>query len=110
MSRDPDRPLRRRRQLTDDERALWSHVTRSIAPLRPLRPAAPAATEPAPASVSDDIVGAPSGHPLAPRPRERTAVPPPASLDRRLKQRLARGTEAIDARIDLHGLTQNEAH
>ena len=30
-------------------------------------------------------------------------------LDRRLKQRLGRGLIAIDARIDLHGLTQAEA-
>jgi len=30
-------------------------------------------------------------------------------LDRRLTQRLARGRIAIDARIDLHGLTQAEA-
>src|SRR5262249_39560066 len=31
-------------------------------------------------------------------------------FDRRLKQRLVRGTESIDARIDLHGKTQSEAH
>jgi DNA-nicking Smr family endonuclease len=31
-------------------------------------------------------------------------------LDRRQKQRLARGTQAIDARIDLHGRSQAEAH
>jgi DNA-nicking Smr family endonuclease len=29
---------------------------------------------------------------------------------RRLKQRLARGTESLDDRIDLHGKTQSEAH
>jgi DNA-nicking Smr family endonuclease len=27
-----------------------------------------------------------------------------------MKQKLGRGTEAIDARIDLHGLTQADAH
>jgi DNA-nicking Smr family endonuclease len=31
-------------------------------------------------------------------------------LDRRQKQRLARGTQPIDARMDLHGTTQAEAH
>ena len=35
---------------------------------------------------------------------------PRARLDRRLKQRLARGTEAIEARVDLHGKTQSEAY
>jgi DNA-nicking Smr family endonuclease len=38
------------------------------------------------------------------------APAPLAPLDRRLKARLKRGTQAIDARIDLHGMTQNEAH
>ena len=33
-----------------------------------------------------------------------------APLDRRLKKRVARGREPIDGRIDLHGLTQAEAH
>jgi DNA-nicking Smr family endonuclease len=33
-----------------------------------------------------------------------------APLDRRSKQKLARGTQTIDARIDLHGRTQAEAH
>jgi DNA-nicking Smr family endonuclease len=33
-----------------------------------------------------------------------------SNLGRRERQRLARGTLAIDARIDLHGLTQSEAH
>ena len=31
-------------------------------------------------------------------------------MGRRLKQRVARGREAIDARLDLHGYTQTEAH
>jgi DNA-nicking Smr family endonuclease len=36
--------------------------------------------------------------------------PPLAQLDRRLKQRVARGREPIEARLDLHGMTQAEAH
>ena len=31
-------------------------------------------------------------------------------MDRRLKQRVARGSEPIDARLDLHGYTQAQAH
>jgi DNA-nicking Smr family endonuclease len=44
------------------------------------------------------------------------AVAPPASppalapIDRRVRQKLARGRNVIDARIDLHGLTQSQAH
>src|SRR5262249_58214939 len=43
----------------------------------------------------------------APAARTATGLEP---FDRRLKQRLARGAESIDARIDLHGKTQSEAH
>ena len=37
-------------------------------------------------------------------------MPPLAALGRRTKQRVGRGKEAIDGRLDLHGLTQREAH
>jgi DNA-nicking Smr family endonuclease len=43
----------------------------------------------------------------APRPK---APPPLAPLDKRLMRRLARGRSAIDRSIDLHGMTQAEAH
>ena len=33
-----------------------------------------------------------------------------APLDRRTKQKLSRGRETIDARLDLHGMRQDEAH
>jgi len=105
-----DRKPRRSRPLTADEHALWSHVTRSIAPLRRVRPqreAEPAAEEnhpkPAKPAPAAPAVRIPLPHP-APRP------PGLAPIDRRLKQKLARGREAIDASIDLHGLTQAEAH
>ncbi|MBV8824070.1 MAG: Smr/MutS family protein [Hyphomicrobiales bacterium] len=105
-----DSKLRRRRTLTADEHALWSYVTRSIAPLRRvhLRETEPAAAEthakpvnPAPAAPLPRL---PLPHPAPPR------LPGLAPIDRRLKQKLARGREPIDASIDLHGLTQAEAH
>jgi DNA-nicking Smr family endonuclease len=38
-------------------------------------------------------------------------APPPAlaTIDRRTKQRLSRGTASVDARLDLHGMTQSAA-
>jgi DNA-nicking Smr family endonuclease len=42
------------------------------------------------------------------RPAREAAVP--AALGRRQKQRVARGRDPIDARIDLHGMTQTKAH
>lgn len=106
----------RRRVLSREERVLWSAVTHTIAPLRdapapvegePLEPAMP----PAPprkgaAKVLADIAPAPTA------PRKPPAPPPQplTPLTRRMRGRVARGKEAIDARLDLHGLTQSEAH
>jgi DNA-nicking Smr family endonuclease len=42
------------------------------------------------------------------RPAREAVVP--AALGRRQKQRVARGRDPIDARIDLHGMTQTRAH
>jgi DNA-nicking Smr family endonuclease len=119
---EPDEPGRvyghavtRRRQLSEEEQALWRGFARSIKPLRRLRDAAPeraadaAAADqrksPAPASTPGAFprVKA-SAAPLPPK------TPPLAPLDRRLKQRVARGRETIDLRIDLHGYTQARAH
>lgn len=97
--------MNRRRELSDEERALWSGFARSIKPLRALREpdaAAARAEKPAPRSVK--AVTAQQSAAPAKKP------PPLAPLDRRLKQRVARGREPIDARIDLHGMTQSEAH
>jgi DNA-nicking Smr family endonuclease len=101
----PPRPQRLRR-LSDEEIALWTEVARSVArrrgatlpaPSNPVRPARTAAqpatsTEPPPARATK-----PSAPPLAP-------------IERRLKRDLSRGRAAIDGALDLHGLTQAEAH
>ncbi len=94
-----------RRPLSDEERALWSGLARSIKPLRALEKsgtsaATPAPPEPAPSQPSE----------AAPRPQRTGTTLPLAPLGRRLRQRVARGREPIDARLDLHGHTQSEAH
>jgi DNA-nicking Smr family endonuclease len=108
---DERKPRRPRRALTADEHALWSQVTRAVAPLRRPRPLAPE-----PEAIAEEIEA--RTRPLPPAPAARTApaqqgLPRPpglAPIDRRLKQKLARGREAIDRTIDLHGLTQAQAH
>lgn len=98
----------RRRVLSQEERVLWSTVTRSIAPLREAPPALP--DEAAAESVMPPAPAKRMGSPAAAAP-ERPQPPPPLSpLGRRMRARVARGKEAIDARLDLHGLTQSEAH
>lgn len=100
--------MSRRRSLSDEERALWTGVARSIRPL----PRGPPSSDPLTGSGVDGEVAAPASLPPPPRqevPRRKNA-PPLAPLGRRLKQRVARGREAIDARLDLHGFTQTQAH
>lgn len=112
-----DEPLRRRRprRLTEAERTLWSEVVRDVAPIRPSKgpvDAAPEQTdtegspEPAkPAAKSKpDARRVPSSLAAAP------SAPPLASFGRRMRQRIARGNHAIGGRLDLHGMTQREAH
>jgi DNA-nicking Smr family endonuclease len=105
---------RRRRSLSEEERTLWSAVTRAITPLRRRKAAAqpqaevPPAAEAPPVKTAKVALPKPVG-PSAPAAR-RSGPPPLAPLGRRMKQKLGRGTEPIDARIDLHGMTQADAH
>ena len=103
--------MSRRRSVSDDERALWANVTRSIAPLRPRvrLPAAPLIDRAEPAPKATRKAAPPRVAPSHVAPPVK-APPPLAPLGRRLKQRVARGREPIDARIDLHGFTQAQAH
>jgi DNA-nicking Smr family endonuclease len=101
-----------KRRLSDEERVLWQGVTRSIAPLRrPLRPESAKSAQPAAAPTAKRQPKPPPtpNSIAAVKPAARPA-PPPAPLGRRLRKRVARGAQSIDGRLDLHGLTQAEAH
>jgi DNA-nicking Smr family endonuclease len=100
-----------RRRLSDEERVLWKGVTRSIAPLRKLAVVEPDVAEQpnAPSPPKPRAKSVPGVAPVAP-PAKRVAPPPLAPLTRRAKKRIARGNHAIDGRLDLHGMTQAEAH
>jgi DNA-nicking Smr family endonuclease len=111
MSGDGTGRTRRRRPLHPEEKALWDHVTRSIAPMRPLPKAAPAA-EPV------EAVEAAAEKPprlkrmaaaAVPAPKAPPGPPPLAPLEPKLRRKLSRGAE-VDARLDLHGMTQAAAH
>lgn len=102
-----------RRILSYDERVLWTTVTKSIAPLHDDKPDRDEAPEPplTPTPSPPTKRAAGPRAPAAPPPQPPKPSPPPLEpLGRRMRQRVARGREAIDARMDLHGLTQAEAH
>jgi DNA-nicking Smr family endonuclease len=102
---------RKKRLLSEDEHTLWTVVTRSIKPLRrrkavtaPPEEIAPPAPPPRKLAKAAKVVPPPAPLPTRAEP------PPLAPLGRRLKQKISRGAEPIDARIDLHGMTQASAH
>jgi DNA-nicking Smr family endonuclease len=105
-------PPRRKRSLSEEERALWESVAKQIKPLRK-RPRA-AKLEAAEAPVLPKPAASVGPHPPAkisrpPKP-EVPAAPPLAPLGRRERSQLSRGKKQIDARLDLHGMTQTRAH
>jgi len=102
---------RRRRGLTRDERELWTVFTKKIAPLRMPRPhSSDEEDEPAPPPKSKSAAAAPKARAAKPAPPSQPVPPPLEALGRRMKQRVVRGRDAIDGRLDLHGMTQSEAH
>ncbi len=106
--------------ISQDDLALWKHVTRKAEPLRqreaPRREDTPAAAEPgagaqAPAKAQP---ATPAAATAPPGPRK--PPPPPlrhgvvAGVDKRSAARLRRGQLPVEAALDLHGHTQREAH
>ena len=98
-----------KRKLTEDERLIWAGAMRSVRPLRPGRaPSEPPAAQ----TPSKNDIKEGSAQPESRRLQRAavTSVATPAPFTRRDKQRLARGRSPIDARLDLHGMTQAQAH
>jgi DNA-nicking Smr family endonuclease len=98
--------MSRRRPLSEEEQAMWTGIVRSIKPLRQARRSVESSADDQPPPAPPR----PAVQPEAPPERKERKAPPLAPLGRRLKQRVARGRETIDARLDLHGFTQTEAH
>jgi DNA-nicking Smr family endonuclease len=108
-------PPRRRRALSEEERQLWESVAKQIKPLRKKPRAAKATPREADVSIAAKAVSAPPSPPStkvqrAPKSDVAPAVPPLVSLGRRERSQLSRGRKEIDARLDLHGMTQTRAH
>jgi DNA-nicking Smr family endonuclease len=106
----------RRRSLSEEERTLWESVAKHAKPLRK-KPRAVRAE--AASSAADTSAGAkpavppkslPSAKSLRALKPEAPAAPPLAPLGRRERSQLSRGRKEIDARLDLHGMTQTRAH
>jgi DNA-nicking Smr family endonuclease len=117
------RPSRRKAAADDgggpsDDATVWQHIASSVEPLKKAklrvsdvgRPERGAPPTPAwPATPVTATSSPPAGEP---KPRvPRTAAPPPlAEFERRSARRVASGHTEIEARLDLHGARQDEAH
>ena len=104
-------PPRRKRSLSDEERALWNSIARDIKPLRKKpRVAEPHAVplKAEPLVPAKAIHTKPVKSPEASSPKP--AIPPLAPLGRRERSQLSKGRKEIEARLDLHGMTQTRAH
>lgn len=92
------------RALKGEERALWRETMRGVKPLRKS------------VAAEETVAAPPRRKPAAARAAPKAAPAKPATahiiapLDRRSAQRLKRGSIEVEARIDLHGMTQSEAH
>jgi DNA-nicking Smr family endonuclease len=96
------------KRLTDEDRVLWNLVAKSAKPLKGKKPVddespKPRAEEKSPNAAA---MAAPAGP--APTPPKRQHVT--HVLDRPTLEKLARGKLPIEGRVDLHGMTQSEAH
>src|SRR3954470_7780375 len=102
--------MSKRRSLSDDERALWDTVTRAVAPLRKRKAkksAEKTVASPLPVPAAGPTRGVKASPAALPRPND---APPLVPLGRRMRSKLARGSEPIEDRIDLHGMRQADAH
>jgi len=126
---------RRRRGLTEEDRALWKRVAASVTPQTSQSSGKRAEPDPAPAdppvpSAVHDMPPVPKpvirpkpsafrigekaqprtpGHELAPTAGAELRAQP-VRMDRKAHKRMTRGKLEPEARIDLHGMTLAEAH
>ena len=112
-----------KRPLSCEEQALWKKIMGDVEPLDPDAPPEPPPGAPPP--------GAPKAKKKTKKPAKQNKAAPPtppppiapkterhpelapgktAGLDKRNAQRLKRGQLRPEARVDLHGMTQAEAH
>ncbi len=123
------KPVRKKRSLHPEEEALWKQVKRTVQPVsskrqnlkhwldneplqNPILTHAPARVEKAEAPRKTPL---PSRQFIAASYSPPVSLPSPipkfpSSIDDKTAKKLVKGKQAIDARIDLHGMTQDLAH
>lgn len=119
--------MRRRRKLTAEESELWSRVAATTQPARPMKievEEGPRPINPSPAPkvsppvakpdlpnfrIGQAVPGATFRHDLAPSIADRLKAHP-VQMDHKVHKKMTRGRIDPEGKIDLHGMTMNEAH
>ena len=108
-----------RRRVRPDELELWQKINRDTERLHPAKPAlpdplskpvrkpTPPASEPTP--IAPFTLGE-KARKLGEHAASRALDPRPARMDRKAFQKLRRGKMQPESRIDLHGMTLDQAH
>lgn len=122
---DPSHPLRKKRPLRPDEEALWQQVRKTVQPVTTKRQNLKHwLDENSNQPFENSISKKPPDIQPAPQPSRQYLAPdysPPISspnatskftslIDDKTARKLVKGKQTIDARIDLHGMTQERAH
>lgn len=104
----------RDRELKADERVLWGKVARTTRPmagrmedLMAFDDVVEIAVSSSPAAAPGPLAASPAAGPEVKQQKPSGQHHP---LEKPVKRKLARGRLALEARIDLHGLIQSEAH
>lgn len=95
--------------LSDEDRVLWNLVARSAKPLRgkhPMELEEPAVRESKPAAAAPATATQPILPQAAPAKRQHVAH----VFDDQTRDKLSKGRLPIEGRVDLHGMTQDEAY
>ena len=117
MSKPPSKP--RRRHLSKEDEALWEHTASSLQPLK-VRKDRHLADMPDLDSISPFLTDGKAAKAMPPKPAAKPLPTPPrasetnapslSTFDRKAARKLRQGHFEIEARIDLHGMRQHEAH
>ena len=108
-----------KRDSMEDDAELWARIARTAAPLKKKNRVTHVATPPKPprpkeiAAALDAEAKPPANSTSKPAPKQaaRPALSPTASgLDRQTARKLDKGHLAVEARLDLHGMRQRDAH
>jgi DNA-nicking Smr family endonuclease len=101
---------RRGGELSEEDRIVWAAVAKTAKPLKgKALPAEEVVRTPDEAGDERPVQRTAEAPPAAARPVRKDKTPP-RHFDQQTRDKLVKGRLPIEARVDLHGMTQSEAH